>query len=98
MKITVTTLSDTIVSLDVSDDMELENFKALCEFETQIPAQEQVVIWDGRPLHENKKKLKDYGLKDGEMVLVQHVRVPSRTPASGPGQSQGLFEFKAYAN
>lgn len=53
MKLTVTTMSDEIFVFDVSDDLELENFKVLCELESAIPARELLLIFNGRPLLDN---------------------------------------------
>ncbi|XP_048780682.2 protein DDI1 homolog 2-like [Ostrea edulis] len=86
MHITVTTLSDQIFALDVSEDLELENFKALCEFEIGISASEMAILWNGRPLHDDKRTLKSYGVKDGDMLLLQHMRGAPQAPQS-PQQS-----------
>ena len=86
MKLTITTLSDEIFTLEVSDDMELENFKALCEFECGVPAREIAILWNGRPLHDDKMKLKEYGLSDGEMVLLQ--RIQGQAPVASPPAAQ----------
>jgi len=56
MRLTVTTLSDEILGFEVSEDMELESFKALCEMETTIPAGEIVIFFNGRPLQNDKSK------------------------------------------
>ena len=56
MRLTVTTLSDEIFTFEVSEDMELDSFRALCEIETGISAREIVVFWNGRPLHDNRRK------------------------------------------
>jgi len=58
MKVTVTTLTDNIFSLDVSEDLELENFKAFCEVESGIPSAEILIVLNGRPLTDDKKSLK----------------------------------------
>lgn len=58
MRLTVTTLSDEIFTFEVSEDMELDSFRALCEIETGISAREIVVFWNGRPLHDNRRKLR----------------------------------------
>lgn len=79
MKITVTTLTDFIVTIDVSPDMELENFKALCECEVGLSAAEMVITHEGRPLLDNKKDLATYGIKEGDVLLIQQM-LP--TPAS----------------
>lgn len=87
MKITVTTLGDEIFTLDVSEDMELENFKALCEFESGIPAREIAILWNGRPLPDDKRKLQDYGVKDGEVLLLQRMQGQRGSGGGGGGSS-----------
>lgn len=73
MKVTVTTLTDYIFVLDVSEDLELENFKAFCEVESGFPAPEIVIVFNGRPLMDDKKSLKDLGIHDGDVVTLQHM-------------------------
>ena len=51
MKVTVATLSDTVFTLEVASDMEVENFKALCEVESGIPAAEMVLLFNGQVQH-----------------------------------------------
>lgn len=95
MHITVTTLSDQVFALDVSEDLELENFKALCEFEIGISASEIAILWNGRPLHDDKRTLKSYGIKNGDMLLLQHMRGPPQSPQSPNQPGPGCF-FLAY--
>ena len=90
MQITVTTLSDQIFTLEVSEDLELENFKALCEFEIGIPAKEIALVWSGRPLHDDKRTLKSYGIANGDMLLLQHMR-GQQTQSSAQQPGTGLF-------
>ncbi|XP_012271012.1 protein DDI1 homolog 2 [Orussus abietinus] len=73
MKVTVTTLSDDIFVLDVSEELELENFKAFCEIESGVPAHEIVIAFNGRPLMDDKKSLRDHGIRDGDVVILQHM-------------------------
>lgn len=73
MKITVTTLSDYTFELDVSEELELENFKAFCEVESGFPSAEIVIAFRGQPLVDDKKSLKDHGISDGDVVLLQHA-------------------------
>lgn len=86
MQITVTTLSDQIFTLDVSDDLELENFKALCEFEIGIPAREIGITWNGKPIQDDKRSLSSYGIKHGDMLLLQHNRGSQGLQQSMPRQ------------
>jgi len=74
MRITVTTLADEIFNLDVSDDLELENFKAFCEVESGIPAAEISLLFNGIVLDDDSKSLKSYGLKEGDMIVIQRKR------------------------
>lgn len=103
MKVTVTTLSDDLFVLDVSEELELENFKAFCEVETGFPAREILIAFNGRPLVDDKASLKHLGVKDGDVVILQHmqgsgtsididfsnIQVPNQSrPASRSSQQQ----------
>lgn len=91
MKITVTTLTDYIFVLDVSEDLELENFKAFCEVESGFPAREIVIAYNGRPLMDEKKSLKDHGMTCGDVVVLQHM---SNTSSSSESIAPGtLLKF-----
>ena len=85
MMLTIITNSELTFTLNVSDDLELENFKAFCEFESGLPSSEMIVLHNNQPLTDNKKGLKDYGIVDGDMLLLQHApaaRPPTRSPAN----------------
>ncbi|XP_017877297.1 protein DDI1 homolog 2 isoform X2 [Ceratina calcarata] len=73
MKVTVTTLSDDIFVLDVIEDMELESFKALCEVESGVPVHEMMIAFNGLPLMNDKRSLEDHGIRDGDVVILQHM-------------------------
>ena len=88
MLITVTTLSDQMFTLDVGEDIELVNFKALCEFESGVPAREIAILWNGRPLNDNKLTLKQYGVKGGDVLLLQHMRGSSAQLGDNPAMPQ----------
>lgn len=87
MKITVTTLNDDIFVLDVSEDLELENFKAFCEVESGFPAHEVVINHNGRPLGDNRKSMKAHGVTDGDVVILQHISSSSQMAFNSPDQS-----------
>lgn len=57
MKVTVTGLDDAIFTLDVNDDLELQNFKAFCEMESGIPAGEILIAFNGVPLTDGTKTM-----------------------------------------
>lgn len=94
MRITVTTLTDQIFTLEVSEDLELENVKAMCEFEIGVPATAMVMVWNGRPLLDGKKTLKDIGIVDGEMLLIQQVREQPPDPPQATGGTGITFKKK----
>ena len=83
MQLTITTSSGQIINLDVSEDLELENLKAQCEFELGVPASNLVLVWNGRPLQDDKKTLQAYGIKNGDVLLVQQVNAPPAMPNVG---------------
>ncbi|XP_059621807.1 protein DDI1 homolog 2 [Phlebotomus argentipes] len=89
MKITVTTLTDYIFVLDVSEDLELENFKAFCEVESGFPASEIVIAFNGRPLLDDKKSMKDHGVADGDAVVLQHLLSAGQDELATGGGSGG---------
>jgi DNA damage-inducible protein 1 len=80
MRITVTTLSDDIFNLDVSEDLELENFKAFCEVESGIPAAEISLVYNGQVMSDGSKSLKNHGLKEGDVVVIQRQRITTNQP------------------
>jgi len=84
----VATLSDEVFTLDVSEDLEIENFKAFCEVESGIPSSEIGLLFNGVPMLDQKKSLKDYGVKEGDMVMMDRMRRQTAPPAR-PRQTGG---------
>lgn len=74
MQVTITTLDDHIINVEVSEDLEVENLKAQCEFELGIPSSNISLTWNGRPLHDDKMTLGAYGIKHGDVLLLQQMR------------------------
>ena len=73
MKILLTTLDGTIYPLEVSEDLELINLKALCEQETNIPAHKISLSYEGKPLDGDQRTLASFSLKDNEIIMVQEI-------------------------
>lgn len=69
MKLTVT-YDDNVVQLDVYEDMELENLIAYCEAEMGTSFSNLQFLFNARPMMDMKKTLKQYGIADGDMLLV----------------------------
>lgn len=90
MKITVTTLSDEIFVLDVSEDLELENFKAFCEVESGVTAGDILIVHEGKPLLDNKLSMKTHGIKDGDVVILQSMGQTPPNPSLNSGSSSNM--------
>lgn len=73
MKITVTAHDDHLFALDVSEDLELINFKALCEVETGIPLQQIGLTHNGQLLVDDFVTMKNSGVRDGDVIIIQRV-------------------------
>lgn len=73
MRVTVTLDGDQIFNLVVSDELELENFKALLEVEYGIQSSQIVIFHNGVPLRDDKTTLNGYGIKDGDVLLIQRA-------------------------
>ena len=71
--------------MDVPEDLELENFKAFCEAESGMKATDMIILFNGSPLLDDKKSLKDYGVKNNDMLVMERIR---KQPAlSGGGKN-----------
>ncbi|XP_026328083.1 protein DDI1 homolog 2 isoform X2 [Hyposmocoma kahamanoa] len=89
MKVTITTLNDELFVLQVSEELELENFKAFCEIESGFPASEIILHLNGTPLLDDKKSLKALGVNDGDVIVLIHL-VPSGSNLHANDASQAL--------
>ncbi|XP_015681276.1 protein DDI1 homolog 2 [Protobothrops mucrosquamatus] len=78
--------SELTFSLQVDADFELQNFRALCALESGVPASESQIIFGEQPLTDNHRSLASYGLKDGDVVILQQVENgQAQSPAPFPG-------------
>ncbi|KAH8308481.1 hypothetical protein KR044_011980 [Drosophila immigrans] len=88
MKITVTTNDDKIFFLDVAEDLELENLKALCAMEIGTEVTQIMLLFNGRELNNDKQTLQQFGVRDGDCVVLQRRRINhqslNRTAATNP--------------
>ncbi|XP_059185552.1 protein DDI1 homolog 2 isoform X3 [Centropristis striata] len=77
---------ETTFALDVSPDLELRDFIALCELESGIPAGEIQVTYVEQPLKDPTRALGTYGVKDGDVVVLRQAdRRPPPTQPAFPG-------------
>ncbi|XP_050237300.1 protein DNA-DAMAGE INDUCIBLE 1 isoform X2 [Mercurialis annua] len=69
MRITVMTADEQIISLDVDPQESVENVKALLEVETQVPLQQQQLLYNGKEIR-NHEKLSALGVKDEDLLMM----------------------------
>lgn len=76
MQLTITTSDDQILNLDVSEELEVENLKAQCQFELSIPSANFVLFCNGKQLTNEKLSLKQHGVTNGDVLLLQTRSLP----------------------
>ncbi|XP_055069341.2 protein DDI1 homolog 2 isoform X2 [Misgurnus anguillicaudatus] len=94
--------SETTFALEVSPELELRDFVALCELESGIPAGEIQITYAEQHLQDPTRALGNYGLKDGDVIVLrqaERTRAPQPTmpglpridfsSISVPGSSSG---------
>ncbi|XP_075997140.1 protein DDI1 homolog 2 isoform X2 [Genypterus blacodes] len=80
---------ETTFALDVSPELELRDFVALCELESGIPAGEIQIMYVEQPLKDPTRALGTYGVKDGDVVVLRQAdRRPPPTQPAFPGLPQ----------
>ena len=86
MKITVTQEEGGVYPLDVSEELTLQDLKALLEMETGIEASEMLLIHNMAPMTEEFKMLADYDVQEGDIIMVtQHTGAVSLSNPPTPG-------------
>ncbi|XP_032087611.1 protein DDI1 homolog 2-like isoform X2 [Thamnophis elegans] len=88
--------SELTFSLQVDADFELQNFRALCALESGVPATESQIIFAEQPLTDNHRSLASYGLKDGDVVILQQVE-NGQAQSSAPFPGMPRIDFSSIA-
>ena len=101
MRIILTTLEGNLHPVEVSEELELINLKALCEQETNIAASKISLTHNGQPLADDQRTLSSYSIKENDIIMIQEIvsnlpiidfgaiKVPqSRPHSSGYSQQQ----------
>ncbi|KAM4588116.1 protein DDI1 homolog 2 isoform 2-T3 [Odontesthes bonariensis] len=77
---------ETTFALDVSPELELRDFVALCELESGIPAGEIQITYVEQTLKDPTRALGTYGVRDGDVVVLRQAdRRPPPTQPAFPG-------------
>lgn len=75
MRLTITS-EDNVFETNIGDDMELENFIAYCQAETDLPADSFHLLHNGRILSSMKSTVRQLGIVDGDMILIEYKANP----------------------
>ncbi|CAA7016334.1 unnamed protein product [Microthlaspi erraticum] len=81
MRITVMTTGEQIITLDVDSQEIVENVKALLEVESNVPIQQQQLLYNGNEMR-NSDKLSSLGVKDDDLLMMV-----SNASAGSPARS-----------
>lgn len=77
--------SETTFALEVSPELELRDFVALCELESGIPAGEIQITYAEQHLQDPTRALGNYGLKDGDVIVLRQAERTRAPPPTMPG-------------
>lgn len=91
MLVTVTcTSTDAVFSLEVSHEIELENFKVLVQVESGVESMQDMVFFhNGRILMGDKKTLQELQVSDNDVLLfgpMPRTSIPNASAAPPLGQ------------
>uniref|UniRef100_A0A914URM6 Ubiquitin-like domain-containing protein n=1 Tax=Plectus sambesii TaxID=2011161 RepID=A0A914URM6_9BILA len=94
MQLTVTTVNGDVFTVEVAQDMEVENLLALCQVEVpslaNVPAERLLLLHNGRTLNKGgqdlKKTIQEIALSDNDMVLVSAASA-NTAPAGAGGRT-----------
>lgn len=88
MKLTISSsLDGSVYPVEVADDMEIMNVKALLEAETGVPAEQMQLSHGATLLDDGSRTLADYGVAYDGLVQMKVVQ-PSRQPVAPPQNVQ----------
>ena len=82
MQITVTTVEGELYPLDVSDDLPIEDLKALMAMEIGTDPSTVVLIHNMAPLTREKDSLTACGVKDGDIIVISTEQSTDATRAT----------------
>ncbi|KAI3625091.1 hypothetical protein CBS9595_000452 [Malassezia furfur] len=88
--LTVVDAQQNTYAFDVDASIEVENFKAVVEADTDVPAAHQQLLFQNAPLTDAQKSLAAYGVQDGDLIVLQDTR--QRAPNTAPDTDAAMAE------
>jgi len=83
------TAGEQIITLDVDSQETVENVKALLEVESNVPIQQQQLLYNGNEMG-NSDKLSALGVKDDDLLMMMVSNASSGSATSAAGNDLGM--------
>ncbi|EST06083.1 Aspartic peptidase, DDI1-type [Kalmanozyma brasiliensis GHG001] len=87
--ITVITEDDRTFPIDVDASIELENLKALLEVDSNIPPNQQQLLYGGKLLSDDKATLASCGVANDDLLILRDLRQASSSAAGSSSTAAG---------
>lgn len=78
--LTVVDATQNTYAIDTDASIEVENFKAIVEADTNVPADHQVLRHLNQTLEEGQRTLASYGVQNGDLILLSDARQRREAP------------------
>lgn len=88
IRLTVSNIEGDVRVVEVDDNETVEKVKAVLEVEFAVPVARQVLFFESNQL-QNAQRLKEAGVKNDDMLMMQEMRAPPVLPNSAQGQPGG---------
>lgn len=94
MKLTISIEStNQIISVDIPGLLTVQDFKAYLEAETDVAPNQQILVHNGKTLHDETKTLEDAGVANDDLIVLLSPRPPAPAPAPAASDADAQVEF-----
>jgi hypothetical protein len=91
MKVTLTSENGDVFRLEIGVDLTVQDLQALAELETAIPQDQMLLIHNMAPLADPRRPLTQYGVEEGDVIMVSRLEGGGVDPTTRPAVSYKLF-------
>lgn len=75
---------DITLNLDVHADLTLENFRAICSTQVDIPTDQILLVHNGKALTGDSTTIASHNIHENDMIAIQRLPVHGQLPQSRP--------------
>jgi DNA damage-inducible protein 1 len=86
MKVTLTSENGDVFRLEIGVDLTVQDLQALAELETAIPQDQMLLIHNMAPLADPRRPLTQYGVEEGDVIMVSRLEGGGVDPTTRPAQ------------